>query len=76
MQCRDYRCRKGEVNTGEKVMLQTGCNSAAPAHPCTVCGRLHWPNGDPVHNRSGHRAFFQEGRVININRRGRIVIIY
>ncbi|NTV44862.1 MAG: hypothetical protein HGA67_04230 [Candidatus Yonathbacteria bacterium] len=45
--------------------VPTGCHSSDVTHPCNTCGRLHWPDGNGVFNRQGHRAFCEKGTLVN-----------
>ncbi len=41
MNCTEEKC-EGTIDLKKDVWLQTGCHTSSPAHPCTVCGRLHF----------------------------------
>ncbi|MFA7201801.1 MAG: hypothetical protein WC099_02310 [Candidatus Paceibacterota bacterium] len=70
LKCRDYKCKKGTVDLSKEIPIRTGCSSIDVVFPCSVCGRLHWKQGDPVRNRRGQRAFWENGRMYNLTRKG------
>jgi len=76
MKCKDYQCRKGEIDIKSGFPIRTGCSGSSMAYPCSVCGRLHWHDGSPVRNRGGNRAFLKDGHLVNINRKGKEQIIW
>jgi hypothetical protein len=69
MNCKIAGCR-GKISDIPSVSLQTSCISAALANACNACGRLYWPNGNPIFNRQGHAAFLEGGNVVNRNEEG------
>jgi len=71
MKCRDYQCRKGAIDKKMPVWIKTSCVSSTVVYPCNICGRLHWENGSPVRNRSGHRGFLKNGKVFNLPKNGK-----
>lgn len=52
------------IDTSKTVQLQTNCVSSSGANPCSACGRLHWPHGGGVFNRSDQPAYFENGKVV------------
>ena len=70
MKCRDRRCRVGKINKRRPVVFRMGRFSSV-AHPCSICGRLHWEDGSPVRNHFGHRSFLlKDGKLFYIDRNG------
>jgi hypothetical protein len=71
MRCRDYACKKGVLDLQNPAVVSTHCGTVA-LFPCTVCKRLHWADGSPAKNRNnGNRAFFKNGKAIEIDRNGK-----
>ena len=60
MKCK--RCG-GDVDKKNNVGLNTDMTSGEIAHPCKKCGRLHWPQGQPVYSAGGKAAYFENGGV-------------
>jgi len=59
----------GEIDEQTLVGLMIGCGGygGAPtkgAHPCGVCGRLHWGDGEAAFNRGGNKPFLENGRTV------------
>lgn len=59
MKCRDYKCRKGAIDTTKVIYVKTGCASSDVAFPCSLCGRLHFRDGSQIQNRRKHRVFLK-----------------
>lgn len=74
MKCRDRMCRVGEIDMSKviTVRMRIGCIESSIAHPCSLCGRLHFANGRPISNRRRHRAFLKNGKFIHIDKKGNI----
>lgn len=69
--CKDQKCGKGTIDKTQRISLRTGCSSFSVAHPCSVCGRLHWgSDGLPVSNRSEHAAYFKDGKIVHVQADG------
>jgi hypothetical protein len=62
MRCKEENC-SGEINLEMGIAVIVGCAQYASAYPCGICGRLHWPNGNPVFNRSGQQVFLNGGQL-------------
>ena len=70
MNCSGKECR-GTIDTSQTVALHTGCSSFRSAHPCKICGMLHWEDGTPCINRQGNKTFRRsDGRIVVVNREG------
>ena len=65
MKCENEVACDGVVDESTRVSLQVSCVACNVAFACSKCGRLHWPNGVPVYNRQNHRAFLEEGTIVN-----------
>jgi uncharacterized Zn finger protein len=52
------------IDQGTQLLVRTGCTSREPAHPCSKCGRVHWPDGVAVSNRSGAAAYLEGGAMV------------
>ena len=59
--CRSKNGEKSEIDLSENVPLNVG-SSAHPvlvvAHPCKMCRKIHWENGEAVINEKGKREAF------------------
>lgn len=66
MKCKEKGCN-GVVNEEVLVPLRIGCSSSSIdiSHPCGICGRLYWGNGNPVFNRPGDKAFWINKEIIH-----------
>lgn len=67
MKCTERDCN-GQIDQEIAVQLRVGCDSFNTAHPCTVCGKLCWPDGSSVSNRQGHATFLAKDGVRIENR--------
>jgi len=74
MKCTENSCT-GEIDLEQNVQVRTGCMSSTIVHPCGVCGRLHWKEGSGVQNRAGHKAFFKNGYLVNVDENGKETIL-
>lgn len=63
MKCREEGC-EGEISKNNPIHLQSECFSHSFAYSCKECGRLYWRNGSFVVNRSGHKVFLENGKVV------------
>ena len=75
MKCQNEDGCDGHLNFDRPVKLMAGCASYRNTIPCEKCGRLHFAMGDlpeasPVCNRQGHRAFLEDGVVVNKDENG------
>lgn len=68
MKCEEKEC-SGEIDTVVRVSLMTSCGGCggryALAHPCNICGRVHWPDGHAVFNRPGHKVYLENGEIVH-----------
>jgi hypothetical protein len=64
MYCKEEGC-PGTIDLNDGVLLMVGCAQRAGAYPCDTCGRLHWPSGNAVSNRSGQLAFLIDGQLVH-----------
>lgn len=63
MHCKEKDC-SGNLELGIEVAVMVGCAQYASAYPCSTCGRLHWPSGSAVFNRSGKLVFLKDGQLV------------
>ena len=66
---------KGNVDDLTQFIIMTGCRSFTTVHPCKECGRLHWPDGTGLQNRSGKKMYSLNGRLSFFNEDGAPIII-
>ena len=69
MECQEAGCTN-EIDMQTIKRLQIGCSgcgcgrTSANAHPCTVCGRLHWSNGLPAFTQGGDKSYLKGNEVV------------
>jgi hypothetical protein len=63
--CSGQNCQgQISIDQNHSVPLPKGCASLALAFPCSLCGRLHWEDGDPVIHRADNRyAYLIDGLI-------------
>jgi hypothetical protein len=64
MRCKNELYCSGDVDLGVPILLRVGCSDFNEAFACSVCGRLHWENGEPVLSRRGFRAFLEGSDIV------------
>ena len=63
MRCKENGCN-GTIDPNQGGWdIMVGCRNTARAIVCNKCGRLHWPDGEAVFNRSGRPSFIVDGRL-------------
>jgi len=65
----------GCVDPTQTIEVRTGCATYSTVHPCNKCGRLHWPQGDGVNNRSGAKAYMEDGKLVNKDNDGNVIAV-
>jgi len=65
----------GCVDMTRTLVVRVGCSSVSSTHPCDKCGRLHWPQGDGVNNRSGAKAYMEDGKLVNKDDHGNVIAV-
>lgn len=74
MTCKENNC-DGIIDRNTPIRLHIGCVAYDFAYPCSQCGRLHWSDGDPVVNRSGQPAFWEDGGVVLKGRENSDIVV-
>jgi hypothetical protein len=70
--CKENDC-SGKVGSKGECDVMTGCRNYSLAYACNECGRLYWPDGNPVFNRSSEPAFFIDGYLGIKTRDGKMI---
>lgn len=74
MKCKEKDC-KGELQTKKPIKLRISCEKSDIAYSCIACGRLYWPSGEPIFNRSDEKPYWnwERERIENRDSKGNIM---
>lgn len=70
MQCKNENRCNGTVNMNRMALVHVGCAAKTLVFACPICNRLHFESGNPVFNHQDHRAFLENGCVVNRDENG------